>query len=294
MKLKGNSKTGLKMIAVISAVIFGLLFIVRLYQTFSLTDGATGFFTEHNFTVPVMYALLGIGVFEAIVLCYICKDIPMGGVKKKPSFLYIAAAFFFAVTLLYEGFINVRTVISYGGGFAGAKEALDGNIGVISTVFAILGGISVILSVFMYLKNGNNMAKLSIPMLFPVIWAFLKTLGFFSITVSYVKVSQLLLTIFYCAFLMVFLFENARVTTGIGRKDALWFFYATGIITAGLTLVSGVPAFLASIFTPDNTVVYCPFELYALSGGIYALSSMLIRAKESDDSEIIEVVTETE
>lgn len=285
MKLKGNSKAGLKLTAVFSAAAFGLLFIIRLYHTFALTDGATGFFTVHNFTVPVMYALLGIGVIGAVALCYICKDLPSGEVKSKTSVLYVAASFFFALTLIYDGYKNVRKVISYGGGLSAAKEALDGNIGVISTVFAFLGALSIILSVIVYLRDGRKMNILSIPMLFPVIWAFLETLSFFSITVSYVKVSQLLFSIFYCAFLMVFLFENARVLTGVGRRDSLWFFYATGIITAGLTLASGVPSMLSDIFTPGNVVTYCPFELYALSGGIYALASMLIRAKEIDGND---------
>lgn len=294
MKLKGNSGINLRTAGIISAVIFGLLFILRLYHTFALIDGNTGFFTGHNFTVPVMYALFGISVIAVLVLCYICKDLPMGEVKKKTSFLYVAASFLFAFTLLYDGFMNVRTVIDYGAGFSAAKEALGGNIGLISTVFSVLGAVAIILSVIVYIKNGTLTGKLSIPMLFPVIWAFLETLGFFSITVSYVKVSQLLFTIFYCAFLMVFLFENARVVTGIGRKDALWFFYATGIITAGFTLVSGVPMFIASIIAPEKIVSYCPFELYALSGGIYALASMLIRAPEGTETDNSESVTETE
>lgn len=294
MKIKGNTGIALKAVAIVSAVLFGLLFILRLYQTFMLTDGTTGFFTEHNFTVPVMYALFGLSITAALALSYVCRDLPAGEVKKKPSALYIAAAFFFAITLFYDGFKNVFTVIDYAGGFSAAKEALGGNIGVISTVFAFLGAFSVIISVFIYLKNGRLMNKLSIPMLFPVVWAFLETLSFFSITVSYVKVSQLLFSIFYCAFLMVFLFENARVVTGIGRKDSLWFFYASGIITAGLALASGVPSFLAGIFVPENIVSYCPFELYALSGGIYAVASMLIRAHESDDAENTEIVTEIE
>ncbi len=295
MKLKGNSGLNLKMTGIVSAVIFGILFIIRMYHTFALIDGASGFFTAHNFTVAVMYALFGAGIILPVVLCYICKDLPSGDMKKKPSFIYVAATLLFALTLLYDAIVNIRTVLAFGGGILGAKEALGGNIGVISTVFGILGAVAMMLSVFVYMKKGTLTGKLSIPMLFPVIWAFLNTLEFFSVTVSYVKVSQLLFTIFYSAFLMVFLFENARVTTGVGRKDSVWFFYATGIITAAFSLTTGLPVFIAGFIAPDKVTSYCPFELYLLSGGIYALASMLVRARtEEPKDEISENVTETE
>ena len=144
------------------------------------------------------------------------------------------------------------------------------------------------------MKTGSLTGKLSIPMLFPVIWAFAETLKFFAVTVSYLKVSQLFLAIFSAAFLMVFLFENARVLTGIGRKASLWFFFSSGIIAAGLCLCTGIPALVVSVIAPENTVSYCPFELYTLGGGLYALASVFSRAAEKESAEISENVTETE
>ena len=144
----------------------------------------------------------------------------------------------------------------------------------------------------LYVKTGTLTGKLKIPMLFPVLWAFAETLGFFSVTVSYIKISQLFLAIYSAAFLMLFLFENARVTTGIGRKAALWFYYATGIIAAGFCVATGVPALLAAVFKPELVVEYCPFELYTLGGGLYAFASLFVRAEET--AEINDTVTENE
>ena len=131
-------------------------------------------------------------------------------------------------------------------------------------------------------------------MLFPVIWAFAETLEFFSVTVSYLKVSQLFFAIFSAAFLMVFLFENARVLTGIGRKSSVWFFFATGIIAAGLCLCTGIPALLVAVAAPEKAVSYCPFELYTIGGGLYALASVFTRAEEKESAQITQNVTETE
>ncbi|MBO5396741.1 MAG: hypothetical protein J6A97_07645 [Clostridia bacterium] len=292
MKLKGNALLSLKTVKLTSLVLFGLLLAVRIYQTFLLTDGETGFFTNNNITVPLMFILSAGAAVVVCILCYLIKDFPAGDVKKRTSPLYVGAGLFFAFTLLYEGLKSVKLMISAGGSFSSVKEAAGGNVGLIGAVFSILGAGAILLSVFSYIKTGTLTGKLKIPMLFPVLWAFAETLGFFSVTVSYIKIPQLFLAIYSAAFLMLFLFENARVTTGIGRKSALWFYYATGIIAAGFCLATGIPALLAGVFKPELVVSYCPFELYTLSGGLYALASLFVRAEET--AEITDTVTETE
>ena len=292
MKLKGNALLSLKTVKLTSLVLFGLLLAVRIYQTFLLTDGETGFFTNNNITVPLMFILSAGAAAVVCILCYLIKDFPAGDVKKRTSPLYVGAGLFFAFTLLYEGLKSVKLMISAGGSFSSVKEAAGGNVGLIGAVFSILGAGAILLSVFSYIKTGTRTGKLKIPMLFPVLWAFAETLGFFSVTVSYIKIPQLFLAIYSAAFLMLFLFENARVTTGIGRKSALWFYYATGIIAAGFCLATGIPALLASVFKPELVVSYCPFELYTLGGGLYALASLFVRAEET--AEITDTVTETE
>lgn len=284
----------LKNIKLISAVLFALLLAVRLYHSFALTDGATGFFTENNITVPFMF-ILAVGAMIAIsALCYITKTLPAGDVKKKPPVLYIVAGVFFSFVLLYDGLTGIKAMLQAGGGLSGMKAAAGGNLGMISAVFAVLGAFSVLASLFLYIKTGSLTGKLSIPMLFPVIWAFSETLEFFSITVSYIKVSQLFLAIFSAAFLMIFLFENARVLTGIGRKMSVWFFFASGIIAAGLCFCTGIPSLLVSLISPENTVSYCPFEIYTLSGGLYVLASVFTRAEEKEAEDASENVTEIE
>lgn len=292
MKLKGNALLSLKTVKLTSLVLFGLLLAVRIYQTFLLTDGETGFFTNNNITVPLMFILSAGAAVVVCILCYLIKDFPAGDVKKRTSPLYVGAGLFFAFTLLYEGLKSVKLMISAGVSFSSVKEAAGGNVGLIGAVFSILGAGAILLSVFSYIKTGTLTGKLKIPMLFPVLWAFAETLGFFSVTVSYIKIPQLFLAIYSAAFLMLFLFENARVTTGIGRKSALWFYYATGIIAAGFCLATGIPSLLATVFKPELVVSYCPFELYTLGGGLYALASLFVRAEET--AEITDTVTETE
>lgn len=296
MKLKGKTALGMKAVAIISAAAYALLLIVRIYQSLMLTDGATGFFTGDNITVPLMYILFIGSVVAVCALCYVCSKLPSGEMSGKSSIFFIFAGVFFSFTLLYSAIPGLNT-IRQAGSIVAAKAQLGGNLGILSVVFALISAVVILVSSFMANKGKKAEDILKLPMLFPVIWAFCEVLGFFSVPVSYIKIPQLLLTIFSAVFLMIFLFENARVVSGIGKKDALWFFFASGIIAAGLGLCCSIPSLIVSVIKPENTVSYCPFEPYQLGGAVYALAVIAARSKKAkkDDGteQPVSTVTET-
>ncbi len=286
MKLKGNSGISLKNISILTMGLGAVLLILRIYQSLALTDGQTGFFTENNFSTVLFYIIAALTVLVPTILCFVCSDLPSGELRKKPSFLYIFSVIFFAAALLVEGVKKLQLFFSAAGPFALKKEAVGGNIGLFLMIFSLLSVVSLLLSLVLYVKDGTLTGKLKIPMLFPVIWAFLKTLGFFSVTVSYIKVVNLLLTIFAFAFIMVFLFENARVSTGIGRRNALWFFFASGLIGVALCFSAGIPTLIAHFFAPDKEISYCPYDLTLITAGLYALTSVLSRIGVYEEAEV--------
>lgn len=277
MKLKGNASFSIKTIGIASAAVYAVLLAIRVYQSLMLTDGATGFFTADNITVPLMYILFIGSVIGVCAASYIGSGLPSGEVKGKASVLLIAAGAFFAFSLVSFALPGLNT-IREAGSIVAAKTFLGGNTGLLSIVFALIGAVVILASSLMAGKGKKATAVLNIPMLFPVVWAFCEVLGFFSVPVSYIKIPQLLLTIFSTVFLMIFLFENARVVSGIGKTDALWFFYASGIIAAGLGFCCSIPALVTALFKPENQVSYCPFELYQLGGAVYALACVIARS----------------
>lgn len=306
--LKGKTGFSLKLIALISAVLFGALAAVRIYQTFFNIDGTTGYFINSNFTVLHMYLPL-IGGLLVCALCYISGDMARGKTVGKASFIGAATGILFGLSVVYEGavslFDGIRAVPMHiipgeSVSFSVITEAFGGKIEFFATVCAILGGI-VILAEGVISASGREIPSfMKLPMLIPVLWAFLETLTFFSVTVSYLEVSQLFFEIFSRAFLMVFLFEHARMVSGIGKKDSSWFFFASGILAAGFLFMAGVPYFLASLFATDKIVSYCPFEFYVIAGGLYAVATVIKRSgREEEESEIpvmplnTEDVTET-
>lgn len=307
--LKGKTGFSLKLIALISAVLFGALAAVRIYQTFFNIDPATGYFIRNDFTVLPMYIFIILGVILVSALCYVSGDMARGKTVGKASFIGAATGILFGLSVVYEGavslFDGMRAVPMHiipgeSVSFSVITEAFGGKIEFFATVCAILGGI-VILAEGVISASGREIPSfMMLPMLIPVLWAFLETLTFFSVTVSYLEVSQLFFEIFSRAFLMVFLFEHARMVSGIGKKDSSWFFFASGILAAGFLFMAGVPYFLASLFATDKIVSYCPFEFYVIAGGLYAVATVIKRSgREEDESEIpvmplnTEDVTET-
>ncbi|MBE6717231.1 MAG: hypothetical protein E7573_09970 [Ruminococcaceae bacterium] len=298
MKIKGSSGISFKLISLIGFAVFAVITALRFYHTFALTDGTTGYFTENNITVILMYVLLAIGIIGTGCLCFICGDLPTGRIRKKVSYVSAAAGFLFGAVLIYTGLKSVFAAGVFGlsnYSFPLIKEAFGGVLGLLNAIFAISGGVVIIVET-LYAAGGKEIPSfMKLFMLIPVLWAFCETLGFFSVTVSYVKVSQLFFAIFSVAFLMLFLFENARMTSDIGRKEAVWCFYATGIIAAGISFAAGLPYLVAAFAAPEKVVSYCPFELYNIAGGIYCVAAMLRRVgvRENEDDSDINTVTET-
>ncbi len=288
MKIKGSAGLSIKNIGIISIAVYVLLTALRIYQTFTMIDGQTGFFTVDNFSVPLMYILAVVPVILMIAMCFVCGDLPAGDINKKASVPAGIISAVFGISLLLDGISSLKTVLANGMGTEYAKELTGGNLGMVAMVFAFLGALALAVQSIFAFRGASLPSFMKLPVLFPVGWAFAKTLAFFSITVSYVKVSQLLLSIFASVFLMLFLFENARITADVEKKNSVWFFYATGIITAGLSFAASVPLLLASLFAPEKECIYCGFELYMLLGGIYAVSQLIFRSATIVETSVIE------
>lgn len=302
-KTTEKSKFNLAKAGIISAVIFAVLFALRLYQLIAITDPVTGFFTDHkNITIIPMYVIAILSVIAVAVMCYKSSDKPLGLRYEGKDYFHAATSLFFAIATAidsYQRFREIAELKRMTGSISSALVILGGYTKIIIPVAAALSAFVFIADFASAAAGKNYMKNLKIPMLFPVIWAFFLTVSYFTITASYIKVAQLMFTIFADAFLILFLFEYARMNSGIGRQESVWAFYATGIITVGLTLISTVPTLFFELFAPEKVVVHCPFRLYSLAAMLFAVSAMINVArggkeKAEEDTELAEENTITE
>lgn len=286
MKYKGSlEKFGLKKLAAVSAGLFGCLFVLRIYQLFCLTDPATGFFTDHaNITVPVFYVLAVASVLAVVILAFLASGTGSGETEDKRDIFHAVTSLLFAVPLFSEGMSGFRALSSNMAAFGSFKAAVSetgGYINIVAPVFAVLSAVVLAVNFISFVSGKMIIRKLKILSLCPALWAFFVTINYFKITASYVKVTQLMLTIFADAFLMIFLLEYARFISGIGIKEAMWSFYGTGIVSAALLLTTELPNLAFKLFAPEKLIVDCGFRAYNLIAALFVITAMCYASRNA-------------
>lgn len=279
MKLKGSlEKFDMKKLSVLTLILLALMLALRFWQLTSLTDPETGFFTDHsNFTVPVFYALAVGSVLGVVALAYLASGAGSGEAAHRRDLPLAASSFLFAIPLAMEGVKGLRELIATVSAYYNFKDAVSamgGYLSVVAPVFALLSAAAMLVNGVSFAAGKPLIRKLKILILCPALWAFFLTISYFKITVSYVKVSQLMLTIFADAFLMIFLFEYARFSSGIGIRDSIHAFYGSGFAAVFLLLATEVPNLFFTLFAKERLVAECDFGLYNLLGACFVITAL--------------------
>lgn len=278
MKLKGSTKLTLKSFGLISGILFALLFVLRVYQTFALTDPETGFFTVHNnITVPLFYVLSIGSVLGVLILAFLT---PAGdtGLAEKRNIPHALTSLIFAVALVIQGLNRSVSVSDDPANNATLFTKL-------APVFALISAAVMLVNFISFISGKMIVGKIKLLSLVPALWGLFVSVGYFSITASYIKVSQLMLTIFADIFLMLFLFEYARFVSGIGFKDASWTLYGTGTIASALLLITEIPNLIFKYFLQDKLIVNCNFSLCNLAAALFVITALIVAAKNTKKAE---------
>ena len=163
------------------------------------------------------------------------------------------------------------------GGSAGLQKAY--------TVSAFAAALVFLLDGVVFLSGAAFGKKLRILRLVPVLWAFFLTIGYFAVTASYLHSTQLMLTIFGDAFLMIYLFEYARKAAGINAAENSAVFCATGLVAAVLLTAASLPALLLKL-TAGAQIAYCPFLWYHLACAAFCVTSLCLRREDADAADV--------
>ena len=286
MKLKGSfEKLTLKKLAVLTAALTAAMLGLRFYQLAALTDPSTGFFTDHKNVTVILFYVLAIGTVLCLAaLAYLSGSVGNGVTPERKDLPLAVGSFLFAVPLALEFISGVRKIVSNSGSYYQLKDAIDamgGYVSVLAPLFALLSAVAMTLNGVSFLTGKLFIRKLKLLLLCPVLWAFFLTIDYFKITVSYVKVSQLMLTIFADAFLMIFLFEYARFTSGIGILDAIHAFYGSGLAAAFLLLSAELPNLYLKLFAPEKLVIHCELRLFNLAAALFVIAALVCAARNT-------------
>lgn len=259
---------------------------LRVYQYFKVLEPETGFYSTIDFSVYIIYALLGIAVITAIAIPLINrkKMITVASVKKSPVFLVLSLIL--AVTIiidsagqlmsyfdLYDAAASSGSTIAEYVKKQGGTLLLQAVSGAIAAVYFFVSGLSVSL-------GNSDGSKLKLLGLTPVLWCIFRLLYKFKRTISFINVSDLLLELFEIVFLMLFFFALAQTVARIDVKTVFWKIFAYGIPAAMFALMCFLPRFILMVTGKSELLNDHYGVSYSdLGAAAYIIYNLLSRAK---------------
>lgn len=260
---------------------------LRVYQYFKVLEPETGFYSTIDFSVYIIYALLGIAVITAIVIPLINrkKMITVASVKKSPVFLVLSLIL--AVTIIIDSAGQLMsyfdlydaaassgsTIAEYVKKQGGTLLLLQAVSGAIAAVYFFVSGLSVSL-------GNSDGSKLKLLGLTPVLWCIFRLLYKFKRTISFINVSDLLLELFEIVFLMLFFFALAQTVARIDVKNVFWKIFAYGIPAAMFALMCFLPRFILMVTGKSELLNDHYGVSYSdLGAAAYIIYNLLSRAK---------------
>ena len=293
-----NSGFGIGNIIFIAAAILALP--LRIYQYVAgILEPATGFFTENNWSVYALYAVIilaivssvGIGFTKKKTLDFSCEA------KKNPligAFSALSAAGLIIDAFTYLPILNNAHPSLYADSApAGLPSYYILLLQIAASLIAALFFVVIAIGSFTGKTSGTEYRVLS---LMPVFWSILRMVSRFMRTISYVRVSELLFEMVMLMFMIMFFMAFAQCNSKVNEADCEWKVAAYGMPAALLALVCSVPRIiLSAIGSSDLIYSESTVEFADLGIALFIVAVVLTKViTKSEEAEATETETETE
>ncbi len=261
-----------KSILTVPVLIFGFAAVIalplRTLQFFTVLEAGTGFYSQLDWSVYALYAVLGAAAIALIITsglnrkqlacdtsakkrvpAGICSVLAGGGVLVSGVQVILDALA--AANGQTISFLSLNAFLQTFAAFNRTGAAVliaEGVFAVVSALFFAVYGIVLV-------TNAFDTAKLKLLSLAPVVWGIFRIVFRFMRTISFSKVSDLLFELFMLSFLIMFFMAFAQINAGINSKNLEWKLVGYGLPCALMCLVCFVPR-LAVILTGNTELLY--------------------------------------
>ena len=256
MKIKNSVQSISPDISVI-LMCFGILIAcpIRIFQMLKNIDPVTGFFDDYsNFTIIILYAVLGLGSVLILLLSFLSGRVPASIAPKGRRIPLGVTSIVFAATLFYDAIYNY---IPRSQGTATIVQ----NVQSLSTIhhfhalFAFLSCCYLIVFSISYMTGKTFHKKLKILSLAPLVWSIMRVLEKITVIISIVRVSELLLELCAFVFLMLFFLTFARVVSDVNSKGSMWSVISCGAVATLFMLTYSIPRFMLMVTGNSESLV---------------------------------------
>ncbi len=283
--IKGGFGIGVIIMAVAAVIALPL----RTVQFFTVLEGSSGFYTEYNWSVYLLYGILLLSIV-AVLIFGLAKRKKLEysfEVIKRPGQGVISMATALGV-LLDAAFCITSAMkieeISSGLSTANYVEGMtqgDGIILAAEAIFGVFTAIYLVVLGFSYLSGKTNGSEYRLISLSPVVWSIFRLVYRFKRTISFVNVSDLLFEMIMICFMIMFFFAFAQVNSRVNGKGNEWKLASYGISAALLALVCFVPRFIVTVSgNADLLYSYSAAEYCDLFVALFIISTVLTRVTD--------------
>lgn len=261
---------------------------LRVYQYFKIIDPETGFYNNVDFSVYIMYFILGASMIISIIMPYLKhKDmIPVSVCKKDPG--YLAVSLIMAVGVIIDSAIMLVNYFElYSDGMASVYQTTSQYIsnqgGTILLIQAILGIVAAVYFFVSGLTVGigtSDGSKLKVLALAPTVWCIFRLLYRFKRTISFTNVSDLMLELFMIVFSMMFFLAFAQVIAKVDGQTVFWKIFSYGVPAATFALVCFIPRLIV-IITGHADMLSKHYSLHIsdITFAIFVAYNLITRAR---------------
>ncbi|MCR4615862.1 MAG: hypothetical protein K5756_06915 [Clostridiales bacterium] len=282
---KGLGKIGLFIYVIIAGIITTVP--LRVYQILNITEPETGFYTGKNFTITIMYALIGI-----------CFVLPFAyGLKNKKMITFSdtsglrifegVAAFIFAAALIYDVVSSYNVFISLYENFAPTSEMptmstylnkSGAMASLAQAIFALLSAMYFAIIGMYDIKDKKGISKIKLPALSPLVWCIARIIHRFMRKISYMKVGDLFFELMMLAVLALFLLPLAQKFADVDGKGKEWKVAAYGVPAVVFCLICFLPRVIVTVIgKSDMLLSSSPIEFCDGAAALFAIAVLLGR-----------------
>lgn len=260
---------------------------LRVYQYFKILEPETGFYNKIDFSVYVIYILLGIAMVIGIAIPLINRKRIITVSQPKKSSVFLVVSIILAVTLIIDsatqlvGYFDLyEQAVSSSAQVTQYVKDQGGNILLIQSVFGAIAAIYFFVTGLAVGIGNSDGTKFKVLAFAPVLWCIFKLLYRFKRTISFVNVSDLLLELFAIVFLMLFFLAFSQVVSAIDASVVYWKLYAYGVPAVTFSLMCFLPRFIVmAVGHSDLLCTHHGISYSDLGVAIYIIFALLSRAK---------------
>ncbi len=275
---------------------------LRMVQYFTVLEPSTGFYSETGFTVWMLYGVLLAAAVALVTLGFAKRNtIALSNrAEKLPGCGAFAAVV--SAGCVFD-FINCFTTISKNNEeiiTSVSQETVSNletlnKVFILQAVFAVASALFFILSVAGFFTGKGNGEKYKLLSLTPVIWEIFRLISRFTRSISFIRVSELMLEMLMMAFFILFFAAYAQANSRVGTAQNGYKIASYGLTASMLAFVCFVPRLILTLFGKAELLYsQAELEFCDIACALFAVSVVATRIVYADSDAPVEQDDEEE